>query len=97
MVTNRFEYVVIRAFHTYWHTRVATLGFYFFKKLKHTYVVIILLYAIMDTFGKHFSKYEHGSDAKTPIPLDGDSATIRKFGQSDTNRSRNGKSAVESQ
>ena len=32
---------------------------------------------------------------KHPIPLDGDSATIRKFGQNDTNRSRNGKSAVE--
>ena len=30
-----------------------------------------------------------------PIPLDGDSATIRNFGQNDTNRSRNGKSAVE--
>ena len=32
---------------------------------------------------------------KPPIPLDGDSATIRNFGQNDTNRSRNGKSAVE--
>ena len=32
-----------------------------------------------------------------PIPLDGDSATIRNFGQNDTNRSRNGKSAVEAQ
>ena len=32
---------------------------------------------------------------KTPIPLDGDSTTIRNFGQNDTNRSRNGKSAVE--
>ena len=31
----------------------------------------------------------------TPIPLDGDSATIRNFGQNDTNRSRNGKSVVE--
>ena len=30
-----------------------------------------------------------------PIPLDGDSATIRNFGQNDMNRSRNGKSAVE--
>ena len=30
-----------------------------------------------------------------PLPLDGDSATIRNFGQSDTNRNRNGKSAVE--
>ena len=32
-----------------------------------------------------------------PLPLDGDheSATIRNFGQNDTNRSRNGKSAVE--
>ena len=30
-----------------------------------------------------------------PIPLDGDSATIRNFGQNDTNRSRNGKNAVE--
>ena len=34
---------------------------------------------------------------KTPIPLDGDSATIRNFGQNDTNRNRNGKSAVEAQ
>ena len=34
---------------------------------------------------------------KTPIPLDGDSATIRNFCQNDTNRSRNGKSAVEAQ
>ena len=32
-----------------------------------------------------------------PIPLDGDSATIRNFGQNDTNHSRNGKSAVEAQ
>ena len=32
-----------------------------------------------------------------PIPLDGDSATIRNFGQNDTNRSRNGRSAVEAQ
>ena len=30
-----------------------------------------------------------------PIPLDGDSATIRNFGQNDTNSSRNAKSAVE--
>ena len=35
--------------------------------------------------------------AKTPIPLDGDSATIRNFGQNDTNRSTNGKSAVKAQ
>ena len=34
---------------------------------------------------------------KHPIPLDGDSATIRNFGQNETNRSRNGKSAVEEQ
>ena len=34
---------------------------------------------------------------KPPIPLDGDSATIRNFGQNDTNRSRNGKSAIEAQ
>ena len=34
---------------------------------------------------------------KNPIPLDGDSATIRNFGQNDSNRSRNGKSAVEAQ
>ena len=34
---------------------------------------------------------------KTPIPLEGDSATIRNFGQNDTNRNRNGKSAVEVQ
>ena len=33
--------------------------------------------------------------ANTPIPLDGNSATIRNFGQNDTNRSRNGKSALE--
>ena len=32
-----------------------------------------------------------------PIPLDGDSATIRNFGQNDTKRSRNDKSAVEEQ
>ena len=32
-----------------------------------------------------------------PIPLDGDSATIRNFGQNDTNCSRIGKSAVEAQ
>ena len=32
-----------------------------------------------------------------PIPLDGDSATIRNVGQNDTNCSRNGKSAVEAQ
>ena len=30
-----------------------------------------------------------------PIPLDGDSASIRDVGQNDANRSRNGKSAVE--
>ena len=35
--------------------------------------------------------------AETPFPLDGDSAAIRNFGQNDTNRSRNGKSAAESQ
>ena len=35
--------------------------------------------------------------SKTPIPLDGDSATIRNFGQNDTNRNRNGKSAVQAQ
>ena len=34
---------------------------------------------------------------KTPIPLEGDSATIRNVGQNDTNRNRNGKSAVEAQ
>ena len=34
---------------------------------------------------------------KTPIPLDSNSATIQKFGQNDTNRNRNGKSAVETQ
>ena len=33
----------------------------------------------------------------TPIPLDGDSASIRNFGHNDTNRSRNGKSVVEAQ
>ena len=33
----------------------------------------------------------------TPIPLDGDSVTIRNFGQNDTNRSRNGTSVVEAQ
>ena len=32
---------------------------------------------------------------KTPIPLDGNSTTIRNFGQNDTNHSRNGKNAVE--
>ena len=32
-----------------------------------------------------------------PIPLDGDSATIRNFGQNDMNCCRNGKSAVEAQ
>ena len=32
---------------------------------------------------------------KTPIPLDGDSATIQNFGQNDTNRNRNGKRAEE--
>ena len=36
-----------------------------------------------------------GGGGKNPIPLDGDSATIRKFGQNDMNRSRNAKSAVE--
>ena len=35
--------------------------------------------------------------SKTPIPLDGDSATIRNFGQNDTNRNRKGKSAVHAQ
>ena len=30
-----------------------------------------------------------------PIPLDGDSAMIRNFGQNDTNHSRNGKSTVD--
>ena len=34
---------------------------------------------------------------KPPIPLDGDPATIRNFGQNDTNRNGNGKSAVEAQ
>ena len=34
---------------------------------------------------------------KTPFPLNGDSATIRNFGQKDANRSRNDKSAVEAQ
>ena len=38
-----------------------------------------------------------GNRPKPPIPLDGDSATIRNFGQNDTNRSRNGKNAVEAQ
>ena len=35
--------------------------------------------------------------SKTPIPMDGDSAsyTIRNFGKNDTNRSRTGESAVE--
>ena len=32
---------------------------------------------------------------KAPIPLDGDSATIRNFGPNDRNHSRNDKSAVE--
>ena len=32
-----------------------------------------------------------------PIPLDGDSATIRNFGQNDTTQSRNDKSALEAQ
>ena len=32
---------------------------------------------------------------KTDTPLDGDPATIRNFGQNSSNRSRNGKSAVE--
>ena len=36
-----------------------------------------------------------GLESRTPIPLDGDSATIPNFGQNDTNRSRNDKSAVE--
>ena len=35
--------------------------------------------------------------SKTPIPLDGDSATIRNFGQNDADRSRNGKSVLETQ
>ena len=33
--------------------------------------------------------------SKTPIPLDGDSVTIRNVGKNDTNCNRNGKSAVE--
>ena len=36
-------------------------------------------------------------ETKPPIPLDGDSAAIRNFGQNDTNHSRNGKSAGEAQ
>ena len=35
--------------------------------------------------------------SKTPILLDGDSATIRNFGKIDTNRIRNGKCAAEAQ
>ena len=38
---------------------------------------------------------ENGALTKPPIPLDGDCATIRSLGLNDTNRSRNGKSAVE--
>ena len=43
---------------------------------------------------KFFHRFNKGSH-KPPIPLDGDSATIRNFGQNEMNRSRKGKSAVE--
>ena len=36
-----------------------------------------------------------GDIGYTPIPLDGVSATIRNFGQNDTKRGRNAKSAAE--
>ena len=48
-------------------------------------------------FRGHFYESFRDFSKKKPIPLDGDSATIRNFGQNDTNRSRNDKSAVEAQ
>ena len=42
-----------------------------------------------ETAPKHAFKFL----SKIPIPLGGDSATIRNFGQNDTNRNRSGKSA----
>ena len=61
--------------------------------------------AYKESFPTTFALYKsvHGKHGAclirclTPYPLDGDSATIRNFGQNDTNRSRNGTSAVEAQ
>ena len=36
-----------------------------------------------------------GLESEIPIPLDGDSATIRNLGQNDINRIRDGKCTVE--
>ena len=50
---------------------------------------------VSTTFGLLVHRYL--PEPPPPISLDGDSATIRNFGQNVTNRSRNGKSAVEAQ
>ena len=66
--------------------------------------MIVRLYLLCDikiSFKSHSGVkrliFCHLQRCKPPIPLGGDSATIRNFGQNDTNRSRNGKSTVEAQ
>ena len=44
---------------------------------------------------KHSYTAKEDGTCKTYIPLDGDPATIRNFGQNSSNRSRNGKSVEE--
>ena len=68
--------------------------------LVHENVKIILNLPISRSYC-HW-KFEDISDSRirnivsnTPIPLDGVSATIRNFGQNDTKRGRNAKSAAE--
>ena len=48
-----------------------------------------------DWWHQEENKLDMRRNPPPPISLDGDSATIRNFGQNDTNLSRNGKRAVE--
>ena len=51
------------------------------------------LHVADDNAVRRYSVLDIVARSKPPIPLDGDSATIRFFGQNDTNRSRNGAEA----
>ena len=54
------------------------------------------VFRISDQFlHKHSYTAKEDGTCKTGIPLEGDPTTIRNFGQNSSNRSRNGKSAVE--
>ena len=66
----------------------------FSSQLFRSFEIIVFFFAVAICYLVHSVEAKHGLP-NTPIPLDGVSATIRNFGQNDTKRGRNAKSAAE--